>query len=619
MTILAPLLACCLLADAAPTATPTPTPAPYRIALSIDGYSTFIDQATNGAGVTPPEGAGFAAGSPLSPLTPYDTFSSAASIPGVAAVTQLGVTASYAERGVRGAATLALGAVDGSVQNAAYWGESLLPALNPHLGSTALPYAISFPTHAGQDDGSALRASLVSGSIGAVGGAWLVRGGWFDLQQSDRFVFVQPPLTNSTPAVIVQTAETLGNGSPTLATWPSPPPGLPLAGIDAVYHHGDATVELTNAALPALPGTPARLSMASVVFDRGEGTRFSAQLLHVASGGAILSSTTLFGQAAMLNPGPQGPLPTSQLGGQRETIAGLRGAFHATKAIDAVIEIGRSWYDAYQVLLPGTSRPGGFYHIGLSRAIGRVSAGVDAYRFEGRYASAFLPYGAPENVWSVVWSWPAIWLKSTYQLVDNTIAGSNRQGYRLHYNLDRGPVELHAAFSTFRQIQPADLDVVHQVGFVEGFFLPQQPGAATLGVQHQYAVWAAWHPPIADLALDFVEDTLHRDALAAHPEDAVSLAAPQAVLSASKSFSPFALGAVGVGSYHMRGAFAHAFANVDFTQTVAFAGAQLAESKTTSILIEARHSVFRGLPSIPGGPPPNFNGTLLVVEQRIHM
>jgi len=584
----------------------------------VDSYTNFIDTAASGSGLAPPEGPGFVMGSPLSPMTPYDTWSSAPQTPGIAGIAQANVTAQYIGARYDAAAIVGFGLVTGSMQNAAYWGENLMPTFNPHLGFTNLPYTIAFPTHANQDEGSASAISPLFGSFGAHDGSWTLRGGFFDLNQSDKFVFVQPVLQNVTPTIGVQTAETLGNGPPALGSWPSPEPGLPLHGFDLTAHRGIATLELTDAALPSLPGTAARVSIASLVFDHGEGTRYSASLLHLVIGGDLLSATTLYGANPMTNPGPQGPLPTSTLGGQVETIAGFRAAFHLSSAIDSVAEIGRAWYDAANVLEPGTNRPGGFYHVGFSGHRGRATLTIDGYRFEPRYATAILPYGTPENVWSVAWSWPGPWLKSTYQLADNTQLGVNRQGYRIRYGVDKGPLEVHASFATFRQVEPATLSNEHQLGFVEGFFLPQFDDAATLGIQHQYGLWIAWHPSFADLTLDYINDTMHRDNTPAHPEDHVSYQAPQAVLTLAHTFSKAVVGDIGFGRYAMLGSFASTSTNVNYFQNTAFIGAQLAESGYGAVLIQLRRSTFAGLPSIPNGPSPNYHATTLVVEQRLH-
>ena len=601
-----------------PTESPSPTPMP-GFHLTVDSFTDFIDTAASGPGLQPPEGPGFIMGSPLSPMTPYDTFSSAAQTPGIAGLGQLNVTARYIGAKYDASAIIGAGLVTGSMQNAVYWGENLMPMFNPHLGFTQLPYSVTFPTHANQDEGSASAIAPLFGSIGAHDGSWSLRGGFFDLNQSDRFVFVQPPLTNVTPAIGFATAETIGNGPLALDSWPSPEPGLPLHGIDFTAHRGIATLELTNATLPSLPGTSARVSIASLVFDHGEGTRYSASFLHLVTGGDLLSTSMLFGMDAKTNPGPQGPLPTSTLGGQIETIAGLRAAFHLSSSLDSVAEVGRAWYDASNVLEPGTNRPGGFYHLGVSAHRGRATLSVDGYRFEPRYATAILPYGTPENVWSVAWSWPGPWLKSTYQLADNTLLGINRQGYRIRYGVDKGPLEVHASFATYRQIEPATFSNEHQEGFVEGFYLPQFNDSATLGIQHQYGLWIAWHPSLGDVTFDYINDTMHRDNSPGHPEDHVSYQSPQAVLTFAHKFSPAAIADIGFGRYAMRGSFASTATNIDYFQNVSFIGAQLTESEYGALLVQLRRSSFAGLPSILNGPSPNFNATTLIVEQRFHI
>jgi len=352
-------------AQSASTAAPRPAPtaSPARgFTWSTRAFATYLDTAADGAGLTPPEGPAFITGSPLSPMTPYDTWSSAPQTPGEAVLGEIDLFGHYTGSKYDAAASIGIGFSAGSMQNAVYWGENLLPSLNPHLNLSPrpLPYAPNFATHAGLDDFSEGAAELTSASIGAHDGSWLLRSGFFDLNQTERFVFIQPPLTNVTPSIGITTAETLGDGPASLDAWPSPPPGLPLRGLDLTAHHGIGTLELTDAALPAVTGTSVRTIIGSLVLDHGEGTRYSMQLLHAFSGGDPISTTTMYGSGAQTNPGPQGPLPTSMLGGQMETIAGLHAAFHLTPAIDVAGEFGRTWYDANDVLKPGTSAPGDF-------------------------------------------------------------------------------------------------------------------------------------------------------------------------------------------------------------------------------------------------------------------
>ncbi len=607
-------------ASAAPSPSPSSSaPQPVGWSNSLDGFVSMVDQATNGSGIVPPEGPGFAAGNPLSPTTPYDSFISAPTTPGVAGLTQFDLTTQYTGKHLNAMVQSALGYATGSTTNNVYWNEPLLPTLDPHVGSQALPYAIQFPTHAGQDDGTNTRGSILEGAVGSNDGTWLLRGGWFNLTQSDRFVFAPPPLTSLTPQIDLETAESLGPGPPALDGWPAVEPGLPLQGVDLTLHEKSTTFELTNAALPSLPGTSARMTLGSIVLDRGGGTRFSADLLHLATSGDLISTTTLYGQNALLNSGPQGELPTSTLGGQSQTIAGLRGSWNIGGPFSALVEVGQAWYDATNVLLPGTAKPGGFYHIALTHVTGRNTTSIEAFRFEPRYATAILPYGTPENVWSAAWSWPGVWLKSTYQLSDNTQIGANRQGYRLHYGLNGVRIEARAVYASYEQIDEATTDNVNQTGFVEGFFLPQLPGDGTLGRMHQYGAWVAWHPAVADLSVDYIDDTMHRDFVVGQPQDAVTLNTPQVVFAASRMVGKSALVSIGYGRWAQRGTWAQgSYTNVDYAQDVTFAGAQLTESKHAQVLVQVRANALSGLPSIIGGPPPNYHGTMLVIEQRFH-
>jgi len=509
--------------------------------------------------------------------------------------------------------------VDGSVTNASYWGESLSPALNPHLGAQALPYRIAFPQHAGGDDGAAFRASIESGALATADGALRLRGGYFDLAQTDRFVFAQPALTNVDPAIGLAPAESLTNGLPSLDDWAPDATQLPLHGIDAVAHRGDATLELTSAALPSLPGESARLSLGSFVFDRGEGTRFSAELAHVVTGGLPFLTTVPFGADPAYLTTPEGVLPTSTLNGQRQTVAGLRGAFHISTAaaLDGIVEIGRAWYDASDAAMPGTSRPGGYYHAGLTQTHGRATASLDVYRMEPRYATIILPYGAPENQWSAALAWPGQWLKSNYQMIDNTVLGVNRQGYRFRYYVDKGPLEAHGEYTDLRQIAPETTVTAEETGFVDGYYLPELPSQATFGRQKRYAAWVAWHPPFGDLTLDVVDDTLYRPAAAGTPLDGVSYEVPQALLTFDRRLSQNVVASVAAGRYAMDGRFSEP---IDFAERIFLAGVEVKETARASVLLSFRRTTFAGDSTAPlAGISPDFTGSLVVVEQRVHL
>lgn len=598
---------------AAPT--PTATPTARGFSMGAQGSSTFVGQETGGPGTQPPEGPGFIAGAPLAPNSPYDLWSSAPLMPGYAGVVQTDVTGSYTGPRLHAGATLGFGIVDGSVTNASYWGEDLLPSLNPHLGSTALPYRILFPTHAGQDDGSAWRLGFLGATVGANDGSWALREGYFDLEQSLRFVFVQPPLTNVLPSIGLTTAETLGNGVPTLGAWPSPEPGLPLNGLDATVKSGSTSVELTDAMLPALPGTGVHLKMASAVMQGSNDSSLALQLLNANTSGALISTTTMYGFDAKAVLGPQGLLPLSTLGNQQQTIAGLSGSFAAAPGLAAQIDLGRSFYNAADVIRPGTQAPGGYYHFGLSHRVGSGNLYLEGFRFEPRYATLILPYGVPENIWSTAFAWPGVWLKSTYQLVDNTVMGANREGWRIRYSSrDDSPLVYRLSFMTNRQVVPATFANVTQTGFVDGFFLPQKNDAATLGGAIQFSGWLAWRASFGTITLDYVNDLQMRPALTGHAVDDVGFVSPQVVFDYSKQLSPATLVSAGVGRWASRGVWATL--PLDYGQTSVFAGAQFLQGEHFALVVSLRHTTFDGLPATPLGPSPDFASNLIVVEEH---
>jgi hypothetical protein len=606
--------------SASPGASPARAPRPGTVRLAADAHFTFISQNTNGNGqLGLPEAPNFIAGtSPAAPNTPYDTFSSAPMTPGNAGESALYLTPTYYGTGLNVSATIGIGFVTGSTTNATYWGESLIPPLNPHLGSQTLGYGVAFPTMPGQDDGSAFVASVLGGSIATRDGSLRLRGGWFDLAQTDSFVFAQPAYQSAIPSLAVLPAESAGNGPPTADWWSLAGGVYPLHGIDLTGTLGRATAELTDATLPSLPGSSARLTQGSVVIDHGEGTRYSLDVSHVTTGGALVPTTILFATGTPIL-STQGLLPFGTIGGQRETIYGLRGAFHLFGLADAVVEYGHSVYQADGVAMPGSGQPGNYYHAGISKTIRRATASFDLYKNDPYYATAILPYGAPENVWSVAWSWPGQWLKSNYQLINNYPVNVDRQGYRVKYQLNGGPLELHASYANFGQIAPITFTNAAQTGFVDGFFLPQPDSAATLGRQNQYALWTTWHAGIADFTVDWVEDAIRRNADLGHPLDFVSYVTPEYTMYASRSLTPFALVSLGYAQYFMKGEFASITENVNFGQRQVFVGAELRESPHTSTLISLRRSAFAGFATAPGLAPPDFTGTLLILEQRIKL
>jgi hypothetical protein len=612
--LLAVLLATLETAPSSPAPAPSPAPTP-RFAVSVNGSHVFIDQTTNGPGATPPEGSEFARGSPISPMSPYDWFSSAPVTPGIAGIAQYEISGVYHATGLDFMATFGVGGLTGSTTNALYWGEPLIPNLNDHDLSRVVPYAIVFPTQPGHDDATVGSAQLLNASVGTPGGRWKLQGGYFNLTQSDRFVFAPPPITSQTPSLGPQTAETLGPEIPSIDAWTASPTTLPLLGADGVYHQGDATVEVSDALLPSLANTSARLTMGSVVIDRGDYGRFSFQLLHAWTTGDPILSTTYYGIDQTLYPSALGRLFTSVLADQTQTIAGARAFFHPAKSWDALAELGRAWYDAALVTNPGTSHFGNYEHYSLARHFGDDVATLEYHRFDPTYATMILPYGIPENIWSVAWAWPGVWLKSTYQLVDNSVIGANRAGFHFRYDHPAKNVEFHLSAGDWRQLVPETFANASQAGFVDGFFLLQKNGFATYGRDQQLGLYVAWHLPQDDLALDAVDDYLSRPADPTQPIDAVAIRSPQAVLSWSHHFNKRLLAVGGYGRYQTIGTWA--LGPVDAIYALGFAGAEFATGPQTALLIEARRYSMVGLPSMPGGPPPTLRGTAIVVDQRI--
>jgi hypothetical protein len=321
------------------------------------------------------------------------------------------------------------------------------------------------------------------------------------------------------------------------------------------------------------------MTSVSLAIDHGEGTRYAAMLLHVWTGGLPVGATVLFGAGGGLVPSPQGPLPSTTIGGQRQTIAGASAAFHAGAHLDGIAEYGRSTYDAQDVAVPGSGRPGAYYHVGATRTAGGASASLDLYRNESYYATALLPYGVPENVWSVAWSWPGQWLKSNYQLISDAPANVDRQGYRVRYRRTTHAIDVRGAYANFGEIDPISVANARRTGFV----------------------------------------AMRRPAAPGHPEDHVSFDTPEYVLTASRTLRSHVVASLGFARYAMRGSFAQGYTNVDFRQRTGIAGIQWATSLRAATLVSLRRTAFDGLPAALGDPRPDFVNTLATVEERIKL
>ncbi len=601
-------------APVSPAPSPTPTPG---FALHVQGSNVFVSQNASGPGLSPPEASAFAAGQPISPMSPYDWFTSASMTPGNAGQLQYFVDGTDRLRDVTLDATVLVGAYGGDLNNLMYWGEPWAGPLDPHEGRSPIDYVINFPTRAGDgiQGGWAQGVFPYNGSIASNDGSWKLSGGYINLTQTDRFVFAPPAVTNASPSIGVTTAETLGPGMPNVDAWNASPISLPLLGADLYTTHGQSSVELTDALLPVLQGTQARLAMGSYVLDRGDGGRFSAQVANITTSGDPITTTTFFGDDQTLYPGAQGRLFSSVLADQVQTIAGVRAFVHPFRGDDVLVELGEAWYHEALAARPGTQRPGSYEHFAFTRHFNtETDGGVEYYRFDPRYATIILPYGVPENVWSVAWSWPGQWLKSTYQAVDNSIIGINREGFRTHVDFTHGRVELHAAAYVWRQIEPITLSSASQEGWIDGFFLPEYDSDPTLGWQHQVAFYAAWHLPNDDIAIDSVWDRSYRPALD-DPVDFVSTNYPQVVASIQHHWNKRMVATLGYGRYSANGTWSTTPLLAIYG--VGFLGGEWDFTNGQQLLVQLRRYGLTGVPSQPGGLPPTMSGTALVVDQRI--
>ena len=597
------------------SASPSPSPTP-GFSLQVTGTNVVVSQSASGPGLSPPEAGSFINGLPLSPMSPYDWFTGAVESPGNATAFQYMVNATERTRDLSFTGAFAFGAYWGDVNNELYWGEPMFPTGDPHEGYSSLNYGINFPTHQGQVGLLGTQATLpYSLGIESNDGAWKVIGGFFNLTQTDRFVFAPPAITSVDPSVGVATAETLGPGMPNLDSWNPSPTTLPLLGADATYTKGSVTAEASDSLLPVLTGMEARMLEGSIVDDRGAFGRFSAQAEQIDTAGTPIGTTTFFGTNQTLYPGAQGRLSTSTLDDQYQTIAGIRGLFHPLNNYDALIELGRAWYSVTTPDEPNTNRPGTWEHFAITRHFtDKLDAGVEYFRFDPRYATIILPYGIPENVWSVAWSWPGNWLKSTYQAVDNSTIGINRLGYRAHADYAAGKLELHADTYVWRQVEPITFANASQDGWVDGFFLLENNANPNLGWQRQVNVYAAWHLGKDDLTLDAVWDRSYRPA-GSDPIDLVDTNYPQVVGSWQHHWGKRALAAVGYGRYAASGTWSTT--PIDAIYGSAFAGGQWDFGNGQQILLSVRRYGLNGLPSIPGGPSPLMRGTAIVLDHRI--
>lgn len=615
------------LADTSAVPSPSPSSAAPSHAITLHPSFTtlYLSQSSAGPGLRPVEGPSFAKGAPAAPASPYDAYSGAPLVPGNVGQNQVVFDLGYRFRSASVGISLIAESLFGDKTNESYWAEPLMPVDNPHLGSPALNYSIVFPTHPGTDDHNGTRLGIAQVRISLDHDRYSARIGWLDLTQSLGFVFTPPPTTNSLPTLLLKTTESLNPKSASLDAWQASASTLPMRGIDVSFPAGGSTFEATDAELPSLPGTQARLASISIGHFDDAGHGAMLQLIHVHTGGAPIGTSTGFGAQEQIVPTDQGQFALSTLFGQRETIAGARVALPVGLGIDATLDYAHSTYQADGLGKP-QSVGGSWNHVSLSHGIGAATIAASYYRFEPTFATMVLPYGIPENVWSVAYSWPGPWLKSNYQLIDTTAVGVNRQGTSIGYALDTKSLTASASYSTYRQISSFTTANLRQLGFVEGFFLVQtDPTQATVGSYKRVAAYVGKTFAAGTFGLDFVDDGLHRPAAVYEPFDAVTFDAPEYVASWSGPIGDRTYLGAGAGYYGIRGTWADGAAtNVDIGMHVYYSGAQFQESGGRVLMFTVRRSIMRGAPyfgalhALTYGSP-DFNATTLLLEQRIRL
>ncbi len=602
------------LADPSPAPSPSPTPTPHFELHGI-AASVFIDQATNGPGQIPPEGAAFIGGFPAAPMTPFDWFVTTPSLPGAAGQIQYAITPTWHWSKFSGSLTLLLSGIQGDSNNGLYWGEPLVGNFDPHEGRNIINYGVAYPTGPGTaNTSSALLELPYSASLNTSDGRLKITGGFVQTSHYDPFVFSQPFTPSWTPTMNLQTYETVGPGLTDLDSWHHFATALPIKGVDATGTVGAATIEATFGVLPGPLTTAAHMSAANVVFDKGDAGRYSLNLVHVQTSGDPIVIPSFYGSSPTINGGPQGKLALSTLGNQRQTLLGGRAFFHPRKGYDATIELGRSWYDADMVAQPGTAAPGNYQHYALTRHFNATDdAGIEFYRMDPRYATMFLPDGIFENVFGFAWVYPGPWLKGAYQLVNDSFGGSNRRGFRGHADFKRGPFSLSAAMYEYRQISPSTWDNLTQTGFVEVDYLVLGPGPVSYGHTRGVSAYFSYQHARDTLSVDFANDAQHRDAPSG-PLDGVDTRYPQMVVAEQHRFSPHFIANLAYERYHASGVWAATPLGDTFAAGIL--GGEFDFGRAGQLFVQVRRYGVWGTPSLPGGPPPTLTGTQLVVDHH---
>jgi len=595
-----------------------PSKKPSRLHVGIDSYTSGTNQQFVGPGATGGvEVPSFKSGGPLAPSVPYDFFSGAPTTTGQAIAQDLIITPTYRLfSNLDIAVSAGYGSIGGSGNVGAYWGDSLMPTINPHLGSLAAQITPDFPTHNGGDSINASRFSVLDGTIALHDGSGALTGGWFDQHQLVPFVFAQAPWTNTPFQLAPQIPGSIGDGPPTLDVLKQTDDVLPLQGYDLWAKTNAFTFEASNANLPAMAGTVARESTLSGIYAAGQ-IKISAEIAHLMQSGPISGRFSFGGAPSTTALDGSAEVPFSTLTGQRMAIEGIGASFPLATA-DAELRYAHSCYAADNVAIPTAGcTSGNYYYVKLHQGFSKFDLVIDAVRFEPQYAPAVLSYGTIENVWSAPFSINTNFLKGDYQFVDNSEVGPNRQGIRAATTFLIGGVETRIAFGHYQQVTPYDLTDGTQVGYIEPYFSPQTSAQGVRGYENHASAWFGWHPKIADVSLELSDVTTARGAPAGSPQDGIAIDYPSAVVSVSRLFGRL-LGGVGAGRYAVQGSWdTVGTINASLSQDVVFAGLEYRANANSAYALQ--YSVFsvNGTPIVPAGFSPAYHGPQLQFYQRL--
>jgi hypothetical protein len=417
----------------------------------------------------------------------------------------------------------------------------------------------------------------------------------------------------STPfQVALQLPQNIGDGPPTVDVLKGNAPFLPLSGVDAWYKAGLATFEFASGLMPSPTDSPTRATTASMVLDHGSGLRYMGQMTMLNQYGPE-TARVLFGTGATLTNG----VPQSTLFGQHQFVAGIGATFTAGQ-VDADVRYGYSCFNAVGTAVSTASCTSGNYYYGkLHHGFTHFDVALEGVRNEASYAPAVLDYGTIENRWTYPAAWPGTWLNGTYQAVDNSLVGPNRQGFRLGGTTIVAGVEVRLSYARYSQIQALDSTTAFAPGFIEPYFLPQL-GGGSIGIEQHAEGWFSYHAKFADIVLDLSQINLWRSGTAAaFGTDNVRMTYPMGTLSLTRPFGPKITGTAGVGRMAFNGQFnTNGPNNADLSQDVIFAGAQYRTNSTSGYGLEYRLYSVDGTPTIPGGASPAYHGPQIQFYQR---